>query len=89
MFCTTAVFKFNCLYKTLLAISNLQKYQEHKKIPCIKLHKLYHLHAKFNIYILIGGDGYHVDSGAGDISYEQLQAIKSLVVENGYYQTAT
>ena len=40
-----------------------------------------------NIYVLIGGDGYHVDSGAGDISYEQLQAIKSLVVENGY-QTA-
>ena len=42
-----------------------------------------------------GGDGYHVDSGAGgsgegDITYEQLQAIiESLVVENGYYQTAT
>ena len=43
-----------------------------------------------NVYVLIGGDGYHVDSGAGDISYEQLQAIiESLVVENGYYQTIT
>ena len=46
-------------------------------------------------FFSIGGDGYHVDSGAGgggegDITYEQLQAIiESLVVENGYYQTAT
>jgi hypothetical protein len=49
---------------------------------------------KFISYCIIGiGDGCHVHSGGGgegDISYEQLQAIiESLVIENGYYQTAT
>ena len=54
-----------------------------------------------NIYRLIilmsrflGGDRYQVHThgagGEGEITYEQLQAIiESLVVENGYYQTAT
>ena len=42
----------------------------------------------------LGGDRYQVHThgagGEGEITYEQLQAIiESLVVENGYYQTAT
>ena len=83
MFCTTAVFKFNCLYKTFLDI-----YQEHKKYLASNFTSF--TISMQNVYVSIGGDGYHVDSGAGDISYEQLQAIiESLVVKNGYYQTAT